>query len=75
MWTFKALSKIGVEININNIDSIKQIIDDCLNSPTYKEEREIARNEAWQNKGKSAETIVDYLINKHEELIRGNEDV
>lgn len=68
LWTFKILPEIGEELNDNNIKDIKNLIDTCISSTRYKDGRDKARAETYQNEGKAAITAVDYLINKHKEL-------
>lgn len=68
MWTFKTLPKIGEQLTSENLDSIKELIDNCLNDPKYQEGREIARQETWANIGTSAERIVDYLVDTQDKI-------
>lgn len=67
-WTFKTLPEIGEELNKENINNIKNIIEGCLNNSKYKSAIEKAKLEAWANIGDSTKLIVDYLINKEKEL-------
>ena len=63
-WTDKILEKFAVELNSNNLDNLKNIIDDMLNNDKYAEGRKYVKNETWQNIGKAKESVVDYLTNK-----------
>ena len=63
-WTDKILEKFAVELNSNNLDNLKNIIDDMLNNDKYAEGRKYVKNETWQNIGKAKEAVVDYLTNK-----------
>ena len=67
-WTFPALEKIGQKLTDNNIDSIQEIIDRCLNEDDIRERINKVRGETWVNIGHSVETIADYLIQKRAEL-------
>lgn len=70
-WIFEVLPKIGFELNEENIESIKDVIDDSLNNIKYCENRKKAKREAWTNIGKSAENIVNYMTNKMKEINNG----
>lgn len=68
LWTLSALPRIGKELNNGNIDSIKELIDSCLEDSQYAEGRRAVKEETWCNTGSGAEKVVDYLINKYNEL-------
>ena len=68
LWTFNILPEIGEQLKEENLSNIKEIIDTCLNNQKYKEGREKARKETYQNEGKAAISVVDYLVDKHKEL-------
>lgn len=70
-WTLTNLPKIGVELNEDNINNLKEMIDDCLNDSTHKVSRDEARNETWNYMGEGAVRTVDYIENKYEELTKG----
>ena len=70
MWTFEILPKLGNELNENNINNIKELIDDTLTNDKYSKGREQARLEAWNNKGNAAKNIVDYIENKEKEITK-----
>lgn len=67
-WTFGILPSIGQELNENNINDIKTIIDECMNDTKYQQGRDNARKQVWSNVGSSAKLIVDNLIEKQKEL-------
>ncbi len=67
-WTFRVLPKIGRKLNENDIQHIKQVIDDCIADQGYAKARRIAKEEAWQNEGKGAEHIVKYMIETHHKI-------
>ena len=73
MWTFKILPKIGRKLTEDGIGSIKELIDETLNSSEFQEGIEQARKEAWSNIGRSAVFITDYLIRKGTELKQDEE--
>ena len=69
-WTFSTLPKIGQHLSAENLPDIKNVIDTCLNDFQYEKGRNDARQEAWANIGESAFRTVDYLVQKHDELIK-----
>ncbi len=69
MWTFSALPRIGRKLTEENFGEIGQLIETCLNDPSFQENREEARAETWVNIGSSARLTVDYLMKKREELL------
>ena len=46
----------------------KELIDDLLASSEYQKSRDDLRDASWQNRGHSAEGIVDYLVASEEAL-------
>lgn len=68
MWTFTTLRNIGERLDSDNITNIKELIDNCLSNPRYKQGRDKARQEAWQNQGKATEDVVKFLIDKYNKL-------
>ena len=69
LWSFKALDKIGRQLNDSNIDKIGEVIEECLSDETFKERIAQSKSETWVNEGNSVNTIVDYMINKQKELL------
>ena len=69
LWTFSVLPDLGAELTEENFGNLSSVIDDCLNNPRFKENRQIARDQTWANYGHGAEAVADYLIAKHDELI------
>ena len=67
-WTLRALPKLGRELKAEDLPKLKEIIDGCLTSEAFAENRETARKETWAHIGESAKLTVDYLLKKQEEL-------
>ena len=74
MWTFSILDKIGEKLTNDNLDSIKELIDKCLNDPKYQAGRDLAREQTWANIGNAAPKVVDYLIGVQEDLQRKEQE-
>ena len=68
LWTFAVLPKIGQQLSEDKLDVLKEVIDDCLENPTYQEGRDTARAQTWQYPGEAAVRTVDYLIAKQEAI-------
>ena len=68
-WTFRILPKLGLELNEENVDNIKELIDKCINDPSFSKGRDKARSETWVPMGNGAELTVDYILKKHNEVI------
>ena len=73
LWTFKVLPSLGAELNQDSFDKLAEIIKECLTNPEYANNRQIARNETWENFGKGAQAVVDYIVDKLNELNRKEE--
>ena len=68
LWTFSALPRIGQELNMDNLDELKDIIDSCLEDPRFAEGRKQVREETWAYMSEGAVRTADYLTNKLNEL-------
>lgn len=68
LWTFSALSRIGVELNDKNMNSLSTLIADCMNNQHYQDARKEVRDETWAYRGQGARRIVDYIIDKQKAL-------
>ncbi|WP_427194731.1 CDP-glycerol glycerophosphotransferase family protein [Treponema denticola] len=60
-WKFSVLKEIGVELNSNSFDHIKEIISEACKSETLKENRLKAKDTAWQNRGCAGKAVYDFL--------------
>lgn len=68
LWRFEALKKLGVKLEEEQFDNMKEIIDDLATNDTYRQGRAEVKATAWQCIGESAEKTVDYLVKKCAEL-------
>lgn len=68
-WTLTALPRLGQELTKDNLDNIKEIIDDCLENPIYEQGRKDICAETWEHKGEGAKRTADYIMDKYNELI------
>lgn len=74
IWTASALPRIGMELTDDRMDSLKEMIDECIENPKYEKGRIEVRNEAWEHYGQGAERVTDWLINKYNELTEEKEN-
>lgn len=73
IWTFSVLPKIGEELRADNLEKIKEVIDECLRNEKYSTGRALAREEAWAYRGESAVRVADYIIGKYKDLRKASE--
>lgn len=67
-WTFTALPRIGQKLTVDNMDTLKEMIDTCLMDPKYAKGRREVRLETWEHKGEGAKRVVDFCLKKYQEL-------
>lgn len=68
LWTFRILPSLGMELNDDNIGNIKDLIDRCIEDPSFGEGRDRARSETWVHMGEGAKRAADFVIRKCDEL-------
>jgi CDP-glycerol glycerophosphotransferase (TagB/SpsB family) len=61
LWTFEILPKIGRELDVSMFPKIKEVIDECIESPEFEKGRNEARKETWVHPGEGAKRTVDYI--------------
>lgn len=68
MWTFTALPRIGQKLTMENLESLKDMIDTCLKDSKYTQGRKEVRTETWQYQGEGTTRAVDYLLDKYQNI-------
>ena len=68
LWTASALPRIGEQLTDDNMDNLKELIDNCLTNPKYIDGIREVKAETWCHVGEGAERAADYLVKKLEEL-------
>lgn len=69
LWTYSALKRIGRHLGeCGNAQSLKALIDECLQSSSLKHGLDEVREEVWQKRGEGTLATVDIIINKLNEL-------
>ncbi len=69
-WIIRILPEIGRKLLYSDFDNMKEIIDEVISSEEYKAARKKAGDEAWAEQGNSAKNIADYLVKKHEDILK-----
>ncbi len=67
-WGTKMLPQIGMELKDDDLPSVGEIVRKLINSDDYRASIRAVRDVYWQNRGKSSEKVVDYILNKVKEL-------
>ena len=60
--------ELGIELNEDNVCNIKELIDRCIDDPSFEKGREKARAETWIPIGNGAKLTVDFIMEKYEEV-------
>ena len=72
-WTFRILPDLGMELNDDNVGQIKELIDNCIENPSFTEGREKARRDTWAHIGESAKRSADFIIKKYKDAVASAE--
>lgn len=67
-WTFTALPRIGQRLTADNLHTLKEMIDKCMEEPRYADGRRQCREETWEFRGEGTKRAVGYLLDKYKEL-------
>lgn len=67
-WTFRILPELGLELNEGNMSDIKDLIDRCIEDPSFAKGRDKARSETWVPMGNGAELTVDFIMKKFKDV-------
>ena len=68
-WSVSNLPNVGKELNEDDFNNLKSVIDDLLSNSDYKSSRNNIKKEAWKNIGTSHIAAADYLIEKYNSLV------
>lgn len=64
IWQFETLKKIGIELQEEQFENIKDIIKNASDNAELAQARKQAKEEAWMNESKSGATVADFMIKK-----------
>lgn len=62
-WKFRILPEIGIELKETDFSNIKEVIFNACSSKLLSENRQKAKDTAWEHRGESGKRVVDYLVN------------
>ncbi len=68
IWTATAVPRLGPILTKENLPSIKEMIDEAVESKSFEDGRHAVRDETWMYRGEGAKRAADYLIDKYNEL-------
>lgn len=74
LWTASALPRLGKELTEENMDNIGELVEACLNDPSFAKSRQSVIEETWKHRGEGAVRAVDYLLRKYEEVVNGKKE-
>ena len=75
LWTLSALPRLGCELTEESIPKLKELIDRCIEDPSYSESRHQVKAEAWVYEGEGAVRAAEWLMKKHEQVKKKEEGV
>lgn len=70
-WKFEAVRRFGVSLSEQDLPRIKEIIQNAVSDISLSEERNNAKETAWQNKGNSGKAVTDALVKINKKLQNG----
>ena len=70
LWTSSALPRIGSMLTEENMENLKDVIDECLENVKYADGRREVKAETWENFSCGAKRTADYIVAKYEELTK-----
>lgn len=73
LWTLSALPRIGRELLPENMESLKALIDSCIDDPRFAQGRKEVREETWAYFSEGAVRSADYLMDKYAQLTKAEE--
>jgi len=70
LWTFGALRRIGMSLDEDKLDHLKDVIDTLIDDEKYQQGRDEVRREGWANVGQSACLAADFIMEKYQEITK-----
>ena len=62
LWQYEVLEKFGTELNEDQFENIKEVIQSMSDSKELAEQRRIAKETAWMHQGNAGKNIAHYMI-------------
>ena len=73
LWTSSALPRLGCRLTDDNMENLKDLIDECIADPKYALGRAEVKAETWEYFSEGTERAADYLTEKLAELSKKGE--
>ena len=70
LWKIEALPRLGTRMTEDNMENLKELIEECLSDPRFAESRKAVRAETWLYPGEGAVRAADYLIEAYNNVTR-----
>lgn len=67
LFALNKIKDLGFELKEDNFSQLKEIIENITNDKDFSKKANSLKNIIWQEQGKSAENIVNFLIQKQKE--------
>lgn len=71
LWRFEVLKDLGIPLNEGEFDRLKERIDELMGNRELEHNLDRITDQAWQQRGRAALNIVDYLEEKRGEERNG----
>ncbi|MBQ7644815.1 MAG: CDP-glycerol glycerophosphotransferase family protein [Spirochaetales bacterium] len=69
-WRLRILPELGRQLKESDFGELRSFITAMLSDKEYEAKRKEIQETAWNHQGESARLVVDYLIQKHKELVK-----
>ena len=64
MWMFRTLPRIGRQLRQEDFGQLRELIDELLGNPRYRDAIAAAREETWAHIGEGAARTADFMLRK-----------
>ena len=62
------MPRLGCELTEESMPRLKELIDKCIDDPSFSESRHQVKSEAWVYEGEGAKRAADWLMKKYEKI-------
>ena len=67
--------EIGLELNEENINDLKSLIDKSIETTSFAKGRDKARSETWKYMEEGTKRAVDFIMDKYTEVVSDNSSI
>lgn len=68
-WDLQVLPLVGARLSADEFDNIGDYIAQTAGTDRFEDGRKLLREEAWANRGNSAEAVYEYLVSKYDKIM------